>query len=85
MCNQTRGTGCVYIIVLRRVSGAVDGEQGNPSISDARSLTVVVTRLRLERAQGLHFTQALPGTVRVRGLLLQRFLGETGIKIHDFS
>lgn len=55
-----------------------------PSVS-ALILTIVVTRLRLEGAKRLHFRQALPGTVWLRRLFLQRFLGKTGIEIHHFS
>lgn len=50
-----------------------------------RLLTIVIARLRLEGAEGLHLRQAFPGAVRMGRLFLQRLLGETGIEIHYFS
>lgn len=72
--TATVSLSCVTWAELRTVSAA-----------DACLLTIVIARLRLEGAQGVHFGQAFPGAVGLRRLLLQRLFGETRIKIHYLS
>lgn len=48
-------------------------------------LTVIVTGLGLEGAEGVDLRHAAPGVVRVTGAVLDRLLRQARVQVHHFG